>query len=231
MSPLQKLRGHDHRPQLTYPFGAVVFAKVSRSSKEEVDAKYARGCTLDQCLALLGIRCVSGWIPARPRLIVAPGLKLLYPLRYDASLLDGAKALEGLFLLWMRSDSGSSTFPMCREGGLQKNGFENTVAHRGAPAALRRPRPPAIQLDAFGATSAGSETLWTVLLKSLTGTPPAAQGPPAKRVRFGDSEVREFSAPSAPSEGEVEVPQIDAEANDHLSDYEPSLPSEDEGER
>ena len=35
MSPLQKLRGHDHRPQLTYPFGAVVFAKVSRSSKEE----------------------------------------------------------------------------------------------------------------------------------------------------------------------------------------------------
>ena len=43
MSPLQKLRGHDHRPQLTYPFGAVVFAKVSLSSKEEVDAKYARG--------------------------------------------------------------------------------------------------------------------------------------------------------------------------------------------
>ena len=30
MSPLQKLRGHDHKPQLTYPFGAVVFAKVSR---------------------------------------------------------------------------------------------------------------------------------------------------------------------------------------------------------
>ena len=67
-------------------------------------------------------------------------------------------------------------------------------------------------------------------LEELDRDPPPAQGPPAKRVRFGDSEVREFSAPSAPSEGEVEVPQIDTEANDHLSDYEPSLPSEDEGE-
>ena len=53
-------------------------------------------------------------------------------------------------------------------------------------------------------------------LEELDRAPPPAQGPPAKRVRFGDSEVREFSAPSAPSEGEVEVPQIDAEANDHL---------------
>ena len=67
-------------------------------------------------------------------------------------------------------------------------------------------------------------------LEELDRDPPPAQGPPAKRVRFGDSEVREFSAPSAPSEVEVDVPQIDAEANDHLSDYEPSLPSEDEGE-
>ena len=94
---------------------------------------------------------------------------------------------------------------MCREGDLQKNGSENTVAHRGAPAALRRPRPPAIQSDAFGATSVGSETLWTNALEELDRAPPPAQGPPAKRVRFGDSEVREFSAPSAPSEGEVEV--------------------------
>ncbi|CAE7035632.1 unnamed protein product [Symbiodinium sp. CCMP2592] len=67
-------------------------------------------------------------------------------------------------------------------------------------------------------------------LEELDRDPPPAQGPPAKRVRFGDSEVREFPAPSAPSEQEVEVPQIDAEANDHLSDYEPSLPSEYEGE-
>ena len=54
MSPLQKLRGHDHRPQLTYPFGAVVFAKVSRSSKEEVDAKYARGVYLGPVLGSTG---------------------------------------------------------------------------------------------------------------------------------------------------------------------------------
>ena len=53
-------------------------------------------------------------------------------------------------------------------------------------------------------------------LEELDRDPPPAQGPPAKRVGFGDSEVREFSAPSAPSEGEVEVPQIDAEANDIL---------------
>ena len=87
--------GHDHRPQLTYPFGAVVFAKVSRSSKKEVDAKYARGVYLGPVLGSTGhqvrIRLDSG----ETKLIVAPGLKLLYPLRYDASLLDGAKALEG----------------------------------------------------------------------------------------------------------------------------------------
>ena len=110
-------------------------------------------------------------------------------------------------------------------------GSRRTVAHRGAPAALRRPRPPAIQSDAFGATSAGSETLWTMLLKSLTGTPrPLRAHRPSELDSVHDSEVREFSAPSAPSEVEVDVPQIDAEANDHLSDYEPSLPSEDEGE-
>eukprot|EP00439_Symbiodinium_sp_Y106_P041463 s9025_g5.t1 len=227
MSPLQKLRGHDHKPQLTYP-GAVVFAKVSRSSKEEVDAKYARGVYLGPVLGSTGhqvrIRLDSG----ETKLIVAPGLKLLYPLRYDASLLDGAKALEGLFLLWTRRNSGSSTFPMCREGDPQKNGSENTVAHRGAPGALERPRPPAIQLDAFGARWLRDAV--DNALEELDRDPPPAQGPPAKRVRFGDSEVREFSAPSAPSEGEVEVPQIDTEANDHLSDYEPSLPSEDEGE-
>ena len=54
MSPLQKLRGHDHKPQLTYPFGAVVFAKVSRSSKEGVDAKYARGVYLGPVLGSTG---------------------------------------------------------------------------------------------------------------------------------------------------------------------------------
>ena len=221
MSPLQKLRGHDHKPQLTYPFGAVVFAKVSRSSKEEVDAKYARGVYLGPVLGSTGhqvrIRLDSG----ETKLIVAPGLKLLYPLGYDASLLDGAKPLKllrGLFLLWTRRDSGSSTFPICREGDLQKNGSENTVAHQSAPAALRRPR----SVRCVRRCQRWLRDAVDNALEELDRDPPPAQGPPAKRVRFGDSEVREFSAPSAPSEGEVEVPQIDAEANDHLSDYEPS---------
>eukprot|EP00439_Symbiodinium_sp_Y106_P009646 s5778_g1.t1 len=78
--------------------------------------------------------------------------------------------------------------------------------------------------EELGLLSEAEKEAWRIALNQ------ARQGPPAKRVRFGDSEVREFSAPSAPSEGEVEVPQINAEANDHLSDYEPSLPSEDEGE-
>ena len=230
MSPLQKLRGHDHRPQLTYPFGAVVFAKVSRSSKEEVDAKYARGVYLGPVLGSTGhqvrIRLDSG----ETKLIVAPGLKLLYPLRYDASLLDGAKALEGFVppldeerfrelhlpyvpgggpsKEWVREHGGTPRCPGCSE--------EATSSRHSVRCVRRYQRWLRDAVDSA--------------LEELDREPPPAQGPPAKRVRFGDSEVREFSAPSAPSEGEVEVPQIDAEANDHLSDYEPSLPSEDEGE-
>ena len=56
--------------------------------------------------------------------------------------------------------------------------------------------------------------------------------PPAKRVRFGSEEIREirgFPAPATPAEHELEVPQIEgAEANDHLSDYEPSEDEEDD---
>ena len=83
MSPFQKLRGHDHQPHLTYPFGAVVFAKVSKSSREEVDSKYARGVYLGPVLGSTGhlvhIRLDSG----ETKKVIAPGLKLLYPLRYD----------------------------------------------------------------------------------------------------------------------------------------------------
>ena len=121
---------------------AVVFAKVSRSSKEGVDAKYARGVYLGPVLGSTGhqvrIRLDSG----ETKLIVAPGLKLLYPLRYDASLLDGAKALEGFVPPLDEERFRELHLPMCREGDPQKNGSENTVAHRGAPAALGRPRPP-----------------------------------------------------------------------------------------
>ena len=61
MSPFQKLRGHDHQPHLTYPFGAVVFAKVSKSSREEVDSKYARGVYLGPVLGS------TVWTRVKPR--------------------------------------------------------------------------------------------------------------------------------------------------------------------
>ena len=47
--------------------------------------------------------------------------------------------------------------------------------------------------------------------------------PPAKRVRFGSEEILEFPAPGTPAERED-----GAEANDHLSDYEPSEDEEED---
>ena len=230
MSPLQKLRGHDHRPQLTYPFGAVVFAKVSRSSKEEVDAKYARGVYLGPVLGSTGhqvrIRLDSG----ETKLIVAPGLKLLYPLRYDASLLDGAKALEGFVPPLDEERFRELHLPYVPGGGPSK---EWVREHGGTPRCPGCSEEATSSRHSVRCVRRYQRWLRDAVdnaLEELDRDPPPAQGPPAKRVRFGDSEVREFSAPSAPSEVEVDVPQIDAEANDHLSDYEPSLPSEDEGE-
>ena len=230
MSPLQKLRGHDHKPQLTYPFGAVVFAKVSRSSKEEVDAKYARGVYLGPVLGSTGhqvrVRLDSG----ETKLIVAPGLKLLYPLRYDASLLDGAKALEGFVPPLDEERFRELHLPYVPGGGPSK---EWVREHGGTPRCPGCSEEATSSRHSVRCVRRYQRWLRDAVdnaLEELDRDPPPAQGPPAKRVRFGDSEVREFSAPSAPSEGEVEVPQIDAEANDHLSDYEPSLPSDDEGE-
>ena len=230
MSPLQKLRGHDHKPQLTYPFGAVVFAKVSRSSKEGVDAKYARGVYLGPVLGSTGhqvrIRLDSG----ETKLIVAPGLKLLYPLRYDASLLDGAKSLEGFVPPLDEERFRELHLPYVPGGGPSK---EWVREHGGTPRCPGCSGEATSSRHSVRCVRRYQRWLRDAVdnaLQELDRDPPPAQGPPAKRVRFGDSEVREFSAPSAPSEGEVEVPQIDAEANDHLSDYEPSLPSEDEGE-
>ena len=223
MSPLQKLRGHDHKPQLTYPFGAVVFAKVSRSSKEEVDAKYARGVYLGPVLGSTGhqvrIRLDSG----ETKLIVAPGLKLLYPLRYDASLLDGAKALEGFVPPLDEERFRELHLPYVPGGGPSK---EWVREHGGTPRCPGCSEEATSSRHSVRCVRRYQRWLRDAVdnaLEELDRDPPPAQGPPAKRVRFGDSEVREFSAPSAPSEGEVEVPQIDAEANGHLSDYEPSL--------
>ncbi|CAE7030618.1 RE1 [Symbiodinium sp. CCMP2592] len=230
MSPLQKLRGHDHKPQLTYPFGAVVFAKVSRSSKEEVDTKYARGVYLGPVLGSTGhqvrIRLDSG----ETKLIVAPGLKLLYPLRYDASLLDGARPLEGFVPPLDEERFRELHLPYVPGGGPSKEWIRE---HGGTPKCPGCSEEATSSRHSIKCVRRYQRWLRDAVdnaLEELGRDPPPAQGPPAKRVRFGDSEVREFPAPSAPSEQEVEVPQISAEANDHLSDYEPSLPSEDEGE-
>ncbi|CAE7836801.1 unnamed protein product [Symbiodinium sp. CCMP2592] len=230
MSPLQKLRGHDHKPQLTYPFGAVVFAKVSRSSKEEIDSKYARGVYLGPVLGSTGhqvrIRLDSG----ETKLIVAPGLKLLYPLRYDASLLDGARPLEGFVPPLDEERFRELHLPYVPGGGPSKEWF---CEHGGTPKCPGCSEEATSSRHSIKCVRRYQRWLRDAVdnaLEELGRDPPPAQGPPAKRVRFGDSEVREFPAPSAPSEQEVEVPQISAEANDHLSDYEPSLPSEDEGE-
>ncbi|CAE7578587.1 GIP [Symbiodinium sp. CCMP2592] len=230
MSPLQKLRGHDHKPQLTYPFGAVVFAKVSRSSKEEVDTKYARGVYLGPVLGSTGhqvrIRLDSG----ETKLIVAPGLKLLYPLRNDASLLDGARPLEGFVPPLDEERFRELHLPYVPGGGPSKEWIRE---HGGTPKCPGCSEEATSSRHSIKCVRRYQRWLRDAVdnaLEELGRDPPPAQGPPAKRVRFGDSEVREFPAPSAPSHQEVEVPQISAEANDHLSDYEPSLPSEDEGE-
>ena len=164
------------------------------------------------------------------RLIVAPGLKLLYPLRYDASLLDGAKALEGFVPPLDEERFRELHLPYVPGGGPSK---EWVREHGGTPRCPGCSEEATSSRHSVRCVRRYQRWLRDAVdnaLEELDRDPPPAQGPPAKRVRFGDSEVREFSAPSAPSEGEVEVPQIDVEANDHLSDYEPSLPSEDEGE-
>ncbi|CAE7352937.1 unnamed protein product, partial [Symbiodinium sp. CCMP2592] len=219
MSPLQKLRGHDHKPQL-----------VSRSSKEEIDSKYARGVYLGPVLGSTGhqvrIRLDSG----ETKLIVAPGLKLLYLLRYDASLLDGARPLEGFVPPLDEERFRELHLPYVPGGGPSKEWIRE---HGGTPKCPGCSEEATSSRHSIKCVRRYQRWLRDAVdnaLEELDRDPPPAQGPPAKRVRFGDSEVREFPAPSAPSEQEVEVPQINAEANDHLSDYEPSLPSEDEGE-
>ena len=72
-----------------------MFAKVSKSTKKDLDSKYARGAYLGPVLGSTGhlvqIKLDSGEL----KRIVAPGLKLLYPLRYDVELVPGFQAAEG----------------------------------------------------------------------------------------------------------------------------------------
>eukprot|EP00439_Symbiodinium_sp_Y106_P031063 s8487_g3.t1 len=208
-------------------------APVSRSSKEEVDAKYARGVYLGPVLGSTGhqvrIRLDSGetklivapglklLYPLRydaslldgrldsgeTKLIVAPGLKLLYPLRYDASLLDGAKALEGFVPPLDEERFRELHLPYVPGGGPSKEWIRE---HGGTPRCPGCSEEATSSRHSVRCVRRYQRWLRDAVdnaLEELDRDPPPPQGPPAKRVRFGDSEVREFSAPSAPSEGEA----------------------------
>ena len=97
MTPMQKIRGDRVRLQVTYPFGAAAYAKITRARRPDADAKCARGIYLGPVLGstshAMEIRLDSG----KTKRVIAPGLKLLYPLRFDANLLPckGPRWLPG----------------------------------------------------------------------------------------------------------------------------------------
>ena len=93
--PIQKVRGQRISPQLTYPFRAIVYAKVSKTTKQEVQAKYARGAYLGPLLGSVGHRVHVLLDNGELRMIVAPGLKFLYPLRFESRFLPGCTTVEG----------------------------------------------------------------------------------------------------------------------------------------
>ena len=70
------------------------------------------------------------------KLIVAPGLKLLYPLRYDASLLDGAKALEGFVPPLDEERFRELHLPYVPGGGPSKEWGSRTRWHTEVPRLL-----------------------------------------------------------------------------------------------
>ena len=233
MTPLQKVRGHKVSPQLTYPFGTVVFAKVSKSAKKDLDSKYARGAYLGPVLGSTGhlvqIKLDSGEL----KRIVAPGLKLLYPLRYDVELVPGFKAAEGYIqprdgdrykelhlpyipgggppIDWVRLQGATPKCPGCSEAANSSRHSVRCV--RRYQKWLRDAIDGA--LDELEGDDKGS---------SASGKIPE---PPAKRVRFGEEEVREFSAPgSSVAEGDVQVEDIQPEENP--SEYQLSDPCSDD---
>ena len=122
MSPFQKLRGHDHQPHLTYPFGAVVFAQVSKSSREEVDSKYARGVYLGPVLGSTGqlvhIRLDSG----ETKKVIAPGLSFFILCGTMRLCLKALPYPMGFSRHLMATAFASCTFPTCREGVLLRIG-------------------------------------------------------------------------------------------------------------
>ena len=227
MSSLQKIRGHKVTPQLTYPFGAVVFAKVSRATKgiwkPSMPQVHIWAPSWDP-----QDTWYTDWLDSEEmKRIIVPGLKLLYPLKYDVDLVPGFKALEGCVppkdgdrckelqlpyipgirppIDWVRQHGATPRCPGCSEAA-------NSSRH-----SVKRVRRHQKWLrDAIDGA-----------LEELDGDqegPDRASGsqePPSKKVRFGDEEVREISAPgSSIAEGEVEVDNIQPEENP--SEYQPS---------
>ena len=175
---------------------------------------------------LVHIRLDSG----ETKKVIAPGLKLLYPLRYDASLLEGATVPDG-FLPPPDGDRFRELhLPYVPGGGPSKDwvdqhgkmpkcpGFsEAATSSRHSQRCVRRYQK--WLRDSIDGT-----------LEDLAQEPPPAVGdePAPKRVRFGIPEIHDIPAPSLPSESDLEAPEIGLEPLDGTSEYEPSLAPEDE---
>ena len=238
MTPMQKIRGDRVRPQVTYPFGAVAYAKITRARRPDADAKYARGIYLGPVLGSTGhameIRLDSG----ETKRVIAPGLKLLYPLRFDANLLPGAKALDGfvpppeapktkeLFLPyvpgggppidWVRQHGVTPKCPGCQEGVSSSRHSQKCVKR------YQKWLRDSID-DALEALDEGPKV--DRRPEELIGEDPYdddEQMKPNKRTRFGGEEVRAFD-PEQAGVGDLEIPEISApDADWNVSEYQPS---------
>ena len=236
MTPMQKIRGD--RPQVTYPFGAVAYAKITRARRPDADAKYARGIYLGPVLGSTGhameIRLDSG----ETKRVIAPGLKLLYPLRFDASLLPGAKALDGfvpppeapktkeLFLPyvpgggppidWVRQHGVTPKCPGCQEGVSSSRHSQKCVNR------YQKWLRDSID-DALEALDEGPKV--DRRPEELIGEDPYdddEQMKPNKRTRFGGEEVRAFD-PEQAGVGDLEIPEMSVpDADWNVSEYQPS---------
>ena len=238
MTPMQKIRGDRMRPQITYPFGAVAYAKITRARRPDADAKYARGIYLGPVLGSTGhameIRLDSG----ETKRVIAPGLKLLYPLRFDANLLPGAKALDGfvpppeapktkeLFLPyvpgggppidWVRQHGVTPKCPGCQEGVSSSRHSQKCVKR------YQKWLRDSID-DALEALDEGPRV--DRRPEELIGEDPYdddEQMKPNKRTRFGGEEVRAFD-PEQAGVGDLEIPEMSVpDADWNVSEYQPS---------
>ena len=244
MTPMQKIRGDRVRPQVTYPFGAVAYAKITRARRPDADAKYARGIYLGPVLGSTGhameIRLDSG----ETKRVIAPGLKLLYPLRFDANLLPGAKALDGfvpppeapktkeLFLPyvpgggppidWVRQHGVTPKCPGCQEGVSSSRHSQKCVKR------YQKWLRDSID-DALEALDEGPKV--DRRPEELIGEDPYdddEQMKPNKRTRFGGEEVRAFD-PEQAGVGDLEIPEISVpDADWNVSEYQPSEAEDDD---